>query len=83
MKTETIQETKNMVPAMQSNVIKLNRKGFFPLYVRWKNGQWEMLEYVDNYGSERWVKIKKTKEQIESQIIKYAGKRALAKVYRQ
>jgi len=67
---------KNRKVAMTSDVIKLEKKGFFPIYIRpSESGGYKIHEYTDNYGHERWVDIRLPKKQIESQIRKYRARK--------
>jgi hypothetical protein len=55
-------------------IITLKREGFQDLKIRDKNGYWQVLEYTDRYGSERWSKpIDETKFDVEAHIKLYAN----------
>lgn len=50
----------------------LKREGSTPLTIRDKNGYWQVLEYTDRYGSERWSKpIDEAEYNVEDHIKKY------------
>lgn len=51
--------------------ITLKREGFQDLRLRDKKGYWEILEYTDRYGSERWAKVDQTKYDVEAHIKLY------------
>lgn len=51
--------------------IKLVREGFPTLMIRDKHGYWEVLEYTDRYGSERWRKVDVLKFEVEKHIQLY------------
>lgn len=54
--------------------IVLRREGFQSLTIRNKHGYWQVLEYIDRYGSERWSKpIDETIFDVEAHIKLYAN----------
>lgn len=55
-------------------ILTLKREGFQDLKIRDKNGYWQVLEYTDRYGSERWSKpIDETIFDVEAHIKQYAN----------
>lgn len=54
--------------------IELKREGFASITIRNKRGYWEIKEYTDRYGAERWAKIDETKFNVQEHIRLYADK---------
>ena len=52
--------------------IILRREGFSPITIRNKNEYWEVLEYTDHYGGQRWARIDESKIDVQEHIRKYS-----------